>query len=104
MAEQYPNNDPIVGSAEDSMKQASNAFKEATERATHYNEAVTVRLIDFAQSNLTVACEALRSAARAQNISELMSINANFLSQQMSRSLDQFRELSELLRPRDGRP
>ncbi len=104
MAEQHSNNDPVVDSAEQAMKQASDAFKEATERATHYNEAVTVRLIDFAESNLADSCEALRSAARARNISELVSINANFLRHQISRSLDQFRELSELVRPRDGRP
>ena len=104
MAEQDSNNEQVVDSAEQSMKQASNAFKEATERATHYNEAVTVRLIDFAESNLADACEALRTAARARNVSELMSINANFLRHQVSRSLDQFRELTELVRPRDGRP
>ncbi len=104
MTEQNANNEHVADSAEQSMKQASNAFKEATDRATHYNEAVTARLIDFAESNLTDACEAIRSAARARNIGELMSINANFLRHQMSRSLDQFRELAELVRPRDGRP
>ena len=104
MAEHDSINEQVVDSAEQSMKQASNAFKEATQRAAHYNEAVTVRLIDFAESNLADACEALRSAARARDIGELMSINANFLRHQISRSLDQFRELAELVSRRDGRP
>ena len=81
------------------MKQASAALQEARERATEQNEAISVRLIDFAESNLTDSLEALRAAARAKDVTELFTIQGEFLRNQMSRSLDQFREMTELVKP-----
>jgi hypothetical protein len=81
------------------MKQASAALKEAKERATEQNEAISVRLIDFAESNLTDTLEALRAAARAKDVTEVLTIQGEFLRNQMSRSLDQFREMTELVKP-----
>ena len=81
------------------MKQAGEALKEARERATEQNEKVSVRLIDFAQSNMNDTLEALRAAAQAKDVSEALAVQSKFLSQQMTRSMDQFRELTELLKP-----
>ena len=98
---QSPSNpDTVIDQFMQPMKQVSEAFNLAKERAKEQNEAVGGRLIDFAQSNLNDTMEALRAAAGAKDVSEVLTIQANFLRDQMTRSMDQFRELTEIAKPK----
>jgi hypothetical protein len=82
------------------MKQVSEALNLAKERAKEQNEAVGGRLIDYAQSNLNDTLEALRAAAAAKDVQEVLTIQGKFLRDQMTRSMEQFRELGELIKPK----
>lgn len=80
------------------MKQVTEALNRAREQAKEHNEAVSGRLIDYAQSNLNDTLEALRAAASAKDVTEVLTIQGNFLRDQMTRSMEQFRELGELFK------
>ena len=54
-------------------------------------------MIDQAERNVHEAFAAMRNAAKAKDLSEVMKIQADFLREQSARSMEQARELGELI-------
>ncbi|MGJ3626035.1 phasin family protein [Sphingomonas sp. MMS24-JH45] len=54
-------------------------------------------MIDQAESNTHEAFAAMRAAAQAKDLSEVMKIQGDYLREQSKRSMDQAREIGELI-------
>ena len=59
--------------------------------------AISSKLIDQAETNTSQAFAAMRAAAGAKDLSEVMKIQGEYLREQGQRSMGQAREVGELI-------
>jgi len=59
--------------------------------------SVGLRMLDQAESNTREAFAAMRQVAEAQDLSQVMKIQGDFIREQSSRSVNQAREIGELI-------
>ena len=78
-------------------RRAGEAVKQSGQRAAQNGAAIGSRLIDQAEANAQQAFAAMRAAAQARDLAEVMKIQGDFLRQQGTRSMDQAREIGELI-------
>ena len=78
-------------------RQAGEALKQSGQRIAEGGASIGARLIDQAESNAQQAFAAMRAAAQARDLAEVMKIQSDFLREQGSRSMDQAREVGELI-------
>lgn len=86
-------NDHVV----DPARRAGEALKASGQRIVENGSALSGRLIDQAESNTKEAFAAMRSAANAKDLSEVMRIQGEYLREQGQRSMNQAREIGELI-------
>ncbi|WP_174290842.1 phasin family protein [Sphingomonas bacterium] len=94
-AEQARNafNDHVVEPA----KRAGEALKESGQKIAEGSSALGSKLIDQAETNTSQAFAAMRAAASAKDLSEVMRIQGDYLREQGQRSMNQAREVSDLI-------
>ena len=78
-------------------QRAGEALKASGQKIVENGTQVGVRMIDQAEQNAREAFTALREAAAATDLSEVMRIQGEYLRQQSDRSLAQAREIGELI-------
>ena len=78
-------------------KRAGEAMKASGQKVAEGGSTISARLIDQAESNAKQAFAAMREAAKANDISEVMRIQGDYLRDQGQRSLTQAREIGELI-------
>ncbi|PCG15897.1 MAG: phasin family protein [Sphingomonas sp.] len=76
---------------------AAAAMKAGGERIAEQSSALGVTMIDQAQANAQEAFAAMRAAAQAKDLSEVMQIQGDYLRAQGKRSMDQARQIGELI-------
>ncbi len=86
-------NDHVVEPA----KRAGEALKESGQRMAEGGSAIGAKLIDQAGTNTSQAFAAMRAAANAKDLSEVMRIQGEYLREQGQRSMAQAREVGELI-------
>ena len=74
----------------DKMKQSATQVAENTAQ-------LSIKVIDHAEENTRKAFDALRAAAQAGGVSELMQVQSEYVREQGSRSMAQVREIGELI-------
>ena len=79
------------------LKNAGEALKNAGAKAAENSQAINLKVLEQAEQNAREAFAALRAAAGAKSLSELMEIQGNFIREQGSRGMDQVREIGELI-------
>lgn len=99
-------------SGSDAAQQARDAFQEhvmnparragetmqaSGRQMAENSSAIGVTIIDQAQANAQEAFAAMRAAAQARDLSEVMQIQGDFLRAQGKRSMDNAREIGELI-------
>ncbi|WP_326525707.1 phasin family protein [Sphingomonas sp.] len=89
--------DTISDKVIDPMKRAGEAMKASGEKMAEGGSAVGLKVIDQAEANAREAFAALRAAAGAKDLSEVMKIQGDYLREQGSRSMAQAREIGELI-------
>ncbi|WP_294260492.1 phasin family protein [uncultured Sphingomonas sp.] len=89
---------------QDGMARATEGMQAAGERMKATGEAMAdagsqlgLKMLDQAETNTREAFQAMRSAAQASDVTEVMRIQAEFLREQGSRSVSQVREIGELI-------
>ena len=97
MTDDAKSNSSAVDRVMEPLREAGEALKQARQRASEHNETISLRLIDFAERNMADTLEALRAAARAKDVGEVLNIQGNFLREQLTRGVDQFREIAEMV-------
>lgn len=89
-----------VGSSEtlgERLKAASEGLKQSTERMTETGAALGMKMLDQAEENARQAFAAMRAAAQAKDVGEVVRIQGDYLRDQGSRSLAQAREIGEMI-------
>ena len=81
----------------DPAKKAGDAMRAAGARVAEGGSTVSTKLIDQAENNARQAFAALRAAAAAKDLSEVMKVQGDYLREQGSRSMSQAREIGELI-------
>ena len=81
----------------DPAKRAGEAMKASGAKVAEGNKTVGLRMIDQAETNAKEAFAAMRAAAAASDLSEVMKIQGDYLREQGQRNMNQAREIGELI-------
>lgn len=81
----------------DPAKRAGDAMKASGQKMAEGGSTIGLRIIDQTQTNASEAFEAMRAAAKANDLSEVMKIQGDYLREQSQRSMTQAREIGELI-------
>ena len=81
----------------DPMKRAGEAMKASGEKVAEGSSQVGLKVIDQAEQNAREAFAAMRAAASAKDLTQVMKIQSDYLREQGSRSMAQAREIGELI-------
>lgn len=81
----------------DPAKKAGEAMRASGAKMAEGGSTVSMKMIDQAEANAREAFAAMRAAASAKDLSEVMKIQGDFLRDQGSRSMSQAREIGELI-------
>jgi hypothetical protein len=83
--------------AMDPARRAGEAMRAGGQKAMENGSQIGVRMIDQAEQNAQLAFDAMRRAAQAKDLGEVMQVQADFLRDQGNRSMSQAREIGELI-------
>ncbi|MDY0959941.1 MULTISPECIES: phasin family protein [unclassified Sphingomonas] len=86
-----------AGAFADRMKGAGEAMQASGQKIAEGGSAVTMKMLDQAETNAREAFAAMREAASARDLSEVMRIQAEFMREQGNRSMSQAREIGEMI-------
>ena len=78
-------------------KRAGEAMKASGQKVAEGGSTISARLIDQAESNAREAFAAMREAAQAKDLSEVMRVQGDYLREQGQRNMAQAREIGELI-------
>ena len=81
----------------DPVKKASEAIRASGAKLAKGSSDVGIKMIEQAEINAREAFTAMRAAAAAKDLSEVMKIQGEFLREQGSRSMANAREIGELI-------
>lgn len=78
-------------------QRAGEAMKASGQKLAEGGSTIGVKMIDQAEQNAREAFAAMREAASAKDLSEVMRIQGDYLREQGNRSMAQAREIGELI-------
>ena len=78
-------------------KRAGEAMRESGKKVAEGGASISAKLIDQAENNAREAFAAMREAAQAKDISDVMRIQGEYLREQGQRNMSQAREIGELI-------
>lgn len=81
----------------DQIKAAGDTIRKSGERIAETGTELGMRLLDQAEANTREAFAAMRAAAHAKDVTEVMRIQSDYLRDQSKRAMDQAREIGELI-------
>ncbi|MEP7211331.1 MAG: phasin family protein, partial [Alphaproteobacteria bacterium] len=81
----------------DPVKKAGEAMRASGAKLAKGGSDVGMKMIEQAEANAREAFTAMRAAAAAKDLSEVMKIQGEFLREQGSRSMANAREIGELI-------
>ncbi|WP_246248493.1 phasin family protein [Sphingomonas hominis] len=86
-----------AGGFQDQVKGAGEAMRASGQKMPDNSSSLGVAMIDQAQANAQEAFAAMRAAAQAKDLSDVMRIQGDYLREQSQRSMNQAREIGELI-------
>jgi hypothetical protein len=81
----------------DPAKRAGEAIKASGQKVAEGGATIGTKMIDQAEQNAREAFAAMREAASAKDISDVLRIQGDYLREQGQRSMSQAREIGELI-------
>lgn len=81
----------------DPARRAGAAVKASGEKVVEGNKTIGLRMLDQAEQNAREAFAAMRAAAGANDLSQVMKIQGDYLREQNQRNMTQAREIGELI-------
>ncbi|MBY8827583.1 phasin family protein [Hephaestia mangrovi] len=79
------------------MKAAGEKMRASGEKIAERGSEMSMKLLDQAEHNTREAFDAMRRAAKARDLSEVMHVQGDYLREQGSRSMAQAREIGEMI-------
>lgn len=81
----------------DRMREGAERMRETGKAMAENSSVVSMKMIDQAEENARSAFAAMRAAAGASDVGDVMRIQGDFLREQGERSMSHAREISELI-------
>lgn len=81
----------------DRAREAGDRMKQGGERLAQGGQDLGLKLLDQAETNTREAFRAMREAAQAKDLSDVMRIQGDYLREAGSRSVAQAREIGEMI-------
>ncbi len=81
----------------DPARRAGEAMRESGQKVADGSATIGLKVIEQAEQNSRQAFEAMREAAKAKDLSDVMRIQGEYLREQGQRSMNQAREIGELI-------
>jgi hypothetical protein len=81
----------------DPARRAGEALRASGQKAADGGATIGLKIIEQAEQNSHQAFEAMREAAKAKDLSDVVGIQSEFLREQGQRSMNQAREIGELI-------
>ena len=78
-------------------KRATEAMRASGEKIAQGSSTLGLKMLDQAEQNAQAGFAAMRQAAQAKDVSDVMRIQSDFMRDQGSRSMAQAREIGELI-------
>ena len=78
-------------------KKAGEKMRESGTKLAEGGSAMSMKIIDQAEQNTREAFAAMRAAAKAKDVTEVMKVQGDYLREQGVRSMTQAREIGELI-------
>lgn len=85
------------GQMADQMRGAAERMQAAGGAISDSGQQVGMKMLEQAEANTNEAFKAMRAAAKANDLSEVMRIQSEYMRDQSSRSMTQAREIGELI-------
>lgn len=89
--------DAFAENVADPARKAGAALRDAGGKMAESSSAIGIKMLDQAEANAREAFAAMRAAAAAKDLSEVMKIQGDFLRDQSQRSMSQAREMGEVI-------
>ncbi|WP_306822690.1 phasin family protein [Sphingomonas sanguinis] len=86
-----------AGAFADRVKGAGEAMQASGQKIAEGGSQVTLKMLEQAETNTREAFAAMRSAASAKDLGDVMRIQTEFLREQGNRSMSQAREIGEMI-------
>ena len=86
-----------AGQFSERLKGAGEAMQASGQKIAEGGSAVTLKMLDQAETNAREAFAAMRQAASARDLSDVMRIQTDCLREQGNRSMAQAREIGEMI-------
>ncbi len=81
----------------DPARRAGEAMRASGQKVADGSATIGLKIIEQAEQNSREAFDAMREAAKAKDLSEVMRIQGNYLRRQGERSMEQAREIGEMI-------
>lgn len=81
----------------DPARRAGEAMRASGQKVADGSAAIGLKIIEQAERNSHQAFEAMREAAKAKDLGDVMRIQGDYLREQGQRSMEQAREIGELI-------
>lgn len=81
----------------DPARRAGEAMRASGQKVADGSATIGLKIIEQAEQNSHQAFEAMREAAKAKDLSDVMRIQGDYLREQGQRSMNQAREIGELI-------
>lgn len=87
----------VAGEMTDRVKAAGEKMRASGQKIAESGTQLGMKMLDQAEQNTREAFEAMRAAAKARDLSEVMHVQGEYLREQGSRSMAQAREIGEMI-------
>lgn len=81
----------------DPAKKAGEAVKASSTKLAEGGATVGMKMLDQAEENTKQAFAAMRAAAQAKDLTEVMKVQGDYIREQGNRSMGQAREIGDLI-------
>jgi phasin family protein len=81
----------------DPVKKAGEAMRQSGAKMAEGGSTVSMKLLDQAEQNAREAFAAMRAAAAAKDLGEVMRVQGEYLREQSTRNMAQAKEIGELI-------
>ena len=81
----------------DPARRAGEAMRASGQKAADNSAEIGLKIIEQAERNSHEAFEAMRAAAKASDVSDVLRIQGDYLRQQGQRAMEQAREIGEMI-------
>lgn len=91
------NREDFAGRATETMKATGEQLRAAGGKAAETTQALNVKILDQAETNVREAFAALRAAAGASTMADVMKAQGDYVRDQSSRSMAHAKEIGDLI-------